>query len=69
MMDQLAVHPVATRPDSHFKRVERKHGPERIGNLPADNHPGKQVKDERRIHKAGGSFHISNVSYPAANAM
>src|SRR5271156_4479678 len=66
MMDQLAVHPVATRPDSHFERVERKLGPERIGNLPADNHPGKQVEDERGINKAGGSFYISNVSYPAA---
>src|SRR5271169_1857777 len=66
MMDQLAVHPVATRPDSHFKRVERQLSPERIGNLPADNHPGKQVKDERCINKANGSLYVSNVSYPAA---
>ena len=66
MMDQPAVHPVTTRPDSHFKRVERQLGPERIGHLPADNHPGKQVKDERCINKADGSLYVSNVSYPAA---
>src|SRR5580700_2523886 len=66
MMNQLAVHPVAAKPDSHFERVERKLGPQRIGNLPADNHPGKQVKDERSINKADGSFYVSNVSYPAA---
>src|SRR5271154_7174640 len=66
MMDKLTVHPLATRPDGHFERVERQLGPERAGNLPADNHPGKQVKDERRINKADGSFYVSNVSYPAA---
>ena len=66
MMDKLAVHPVASRPDGHFERVECQLGPERIGNLPADNHPGKQVKDKRGINKADGSFYVSNVSYPAA---
>ena len=65
-MDKLAVHPVAARPDGHFERVERKLGPERIGNLPADNHPGKQVKDESGINTADRSFYIGNVSYPAA---
>jgi hypothetical protein len=64
-MDKLAVHPVTPRPDGHFERVERQLGPERIGNLPADNHPGKQVEDERGINKVGASFYIGNVSYPA----
>src|SRR4029077_931810 len=38
----------------------------RIRYLPADDHPGEQIKDERGIDKAGISLDISNVSDPAA---
>ena len=66
MMDKIPVHPVAPGPDGHLERVDRKLGPEITGNLPADNHPGKQVKNERGVNKADGSFYVSNAGYPAA---
>jgi hypothetical protein len=35
--------------DRHLQRVERQLGTKRIGYLPSDNHPGKQVEDEGGI--------------------
>ena len=66
MMDKIPAHPVAARPDGHLERVERQPGTQRTGDLPADDHPGKQVKDERGTDKARRSVDISNVSDPAA---
>ena len=37
-----------------------------IGNLPADDLAGKQVRDERRVHKPAGRGHIGDIGNPAA---
>src|SRR5580700_7592293 len=66
MMDQLAVHTVTTGPDSHFQRVQSEPRLQSTGYLPADDHPGKQVENERSVNKTDRRFDIGNVSDPAA---
>jgi hypothetical protein len=35
-------------PDGHLQGVDGEGGAQRLGDLPADDHPGKDVDDERR---------------------
>src|SRR6478736_9085194 len=65
MMNEIAVHPVAARPDRHFQRIKGKPRPESIGNLPSDDFPREQVENERGIDKATRRLDIGNVSDPA----
>src|ERR1700678_1202881 len=64
MMNQGPADPAAARPDRHFKRIEGKPRPERIGTLPADDLPREKIENERGIHKTARRLDIGNVSDP-----
>src|SRR2546421_7980081 len=66
MMDELAVHLLTPRPERHFQGVERELGPQRTGNLPADDLPREEVENEGRVNEAGHGIDIGNVGDPAA---
>ena len=44
--------PVTPGPDRHFQGIEGQLGPQRIRDLPADHHPGKQIENKRGLRKA-----------------
>jgi hypothetical protein len=66
MVHKLVADAVLAGEDRHLQRVQRQAGPKVIGDLPADDLPGKQVRDERRVHEPAGRGHIRDIGDPAA---
>jgi hypothetical protein len=66
MVHKLVAYAVLAGEDRHLQRIERQAGPQMIGDLPADDLAGEQVRDERRIHKPAGRGHIRDVRDPPA---
>ena len=64
MMDQPADRFMATRPDCHLQRIDRKIRTQVISDLPAQNTAGEQIHHERGINPAGRRIHISDIRHP-----
>jgi hypothetical protein len=62
-MTQLGVRDVAT-PDRHLERVEHEIGAEMIRDLPADDHAGEHVEDERDVAPAFPCRGVGDVREP-----
>jgi hypothetical protein len=69
MMHQLAFYPVTAGPDRHFQRIEGQLRAQRIRDLPAGNHPGMQIENERGIDKAGRRLDVSDGARRTARSV
>ena len=65
MVHKLAGDAVLAGEQRHLQRVQRQAGAQVVRDLPADDLPGKQVRDERRVHEPAGRSHIRDVRDPA----
>ena len=64
MVAKLSADPVATGPGCQFESVEAEIGEQRICDLAAGDHAGKQVDDERGVDE-GGEVPLQQVSRAA----
>ena len=48
----------------HLERVDREIGAQRPGGLPADDHPGEHVDDERDVDPAGVGLDVGQIGDP-----
>jgi hypothetical protein len=66
VVHELIADAVTPGVDRHLQRIQRQARPQVISDLPADDLAGKQVRDERGVHKPAGGGHIGDVSDPPA---